>query len=98
MMLEYFGCDSKSTLVNRAHNRLMGAVENDRKHDDLCVWEPLILVPMAHKELASKHGMHRMLLEDGSMQRNDLDTPTSCNRFKQKVPWHLGSYFYTNSK
>ena len=54
----------------------MGAVENDRKHDDLCVWEPLILVPMAHKELASKHGMHRMLREDGSMQRNDLDTST----------------------
>ena len=35
---------------------------------------------MAHKELASKHGMHRILLEDGSLQRrmqgNNLDTPT----------------------
>ena len=36
-----------------------------------------------HKGLANKHGMHRMLLEDGSLQRrtsnmqgNDLDTPT----------------------
>ena len=32
MMLEYFGRDSKSTLVSRAYNLSMGAVENDRKH------------------------------------------------------------------
>ena len=37
MMLEYFGCDSKSTLVNRAHGLSMGAAENDKKHDDPCV-------------------------------------------------------------
>ena len=29
MMLEYFGCDFKSTLVNRAHDLSMGAAEND---------------------------------------------------------------------
>ena len=55
----------------------MGAVENDRKHDDLCVWEPWILVPMTDKELASKHGRHIILLEDGSLQWNDLDAPTA---------------------
>ena len=37
MMLEYFGCESKSTLVNRAHDLSMGAAENDRKHDNSCV-------------------------------------------------------------
>ena len=41
---------------------------------------------MAHKELANKHGIHKMLLEDGSLQRkkdaknmqpNDPDTPNA---------------------
>ena len=60
-----------------------GAVENDRKHVVLCVWEPWNKYSMNHKGLANKHGMHRMLLEDGSLQRrtmnmqgNNLDAPT----------------------
>ena len=68
---------------------------NDRKHIDLCVWEPWNKYSMAHKELANKHGMHRMLLEDGSLQRriknmqgNDLDTPTFflCMSYMNAAP------------
>ena len=51
---------------------------------------------MAHKGLANTHGMHRMLLEDGSLQRrtknvqgNDLNTPTSsCLK-----PWSQCDHF-----
>ena len=33
MMLEYFGCDFKSTLVNRAHDLSVGAAENMQGND-----------------------------------------------------------------
>ena len=69
-------------------------MENDRKHDDLCVGS-IGIRPRINKELASKHqehqmegSMHMRRMEDGYMHRrmqkskimqgNDLDTPTSC--------------------
>ena len=62
MMLEYFGCEFKSTLVNRAHDLSMGAAENDRKHDDLCVGS-MGISPVDQQDAEN-------------MQGNDLDTPT----------------------
>ena len=56
--------------------------ENDRKHIVLCVWRRhgISEYSMAHMGIANKHETHRILLEDGSLQRrtqgNDLDTPT----------------------
>ena len=57
-------------------------MENDRKHNDLCV-RFMGIRPMINKELASKHRMHRKtaVCIEGcdhaeNMQRNDPDTPT----------------------
>ena len=40
----------------------MGAVENDRKHDDLCVGS-MGINPWTNKELASKHEMKALCME-----------------------------------
>ena len=67
MMLEYFRCESKSIIVNRAHNLLTGPVGNYRKHkhDELSEGDPWVYDPWTNKGLLAnqwKHGyMHEMV-------------------------------------
>ena len=69
MMLEYFGCDSKSTLVNRAHDLSNGPGLRTSQRLQwrtigsmmIYVWGPWVSDPWINKELTSKHEMVRIL-------------------------------------
>ena len=60
--------------VNRAHNLLMGAVENGRGHDDVSGWDPWVWDLWIDEGLAGKYDMKGMsaqkaaiCIEDGYM-------------------------------